>query len=150
MNGMWCLNETERKEAEGTLRLAKRLGFIEEAGLEALEERRKRKNEEIQDKLKKGETVYGLVSYSAPSYLQYELTRFRLDFVSGQASDYVYREITEKEKEKFYQENQDLFIRYLGDTFPYEDVRDIIEKRIREEEYHELIKDLLCQRAEGK
>ncbi len=34
MNGMWCLNETELKEAEGTLRLAKRLGFIEEAGLD--------------------------------------------------------------------------------------------------------------------
>ncbi len=36
MNGMWCLNETELKEAEGTLRLAKRLGFIEEAGLDTL------------------------------------------------------------------------------------------------------------------
>ena len=144
MNCMWCLNETELKEAKGVLLLAERLGFIEEAGLDALEERRKRKNIEIQDKLKKGETVYGLVSYNGPSYLQYELTRFRLDFVSGKASGYVYREITEKEKEDFYRENQDLFVRYLGDVFPYEDVKDIIEKRIREEEYHGLIKDLLC------
>ncbi len=36
MNGMWCLNEIELKEAEGTLRLAKRLGFIEEAELDTL------------------------------------------------------------------------------------------------------------------
>lgn len=148
MEETWCLNEREFKEAEAALMLAKKLGFIEEAGFEALEERRRQKNEEIRQKLNEGETVYGLTYYCAPAYLQYELTRFRLDFASmkaGCAGDSFYREVAPEEKKKFYSENADLFTRYLGDLFSYEEVEDVIEKRIREEEYDGLIRDLLCE-----
>ena len=45
----------------------------------------------------------------------------------------------------FYENNQDLFGRYHGDLFDYEDVRQIIEKRLREDAYDRLIQDILCQ-----
>lgn len=147
---MWCMEERELREAEAALELAKRLGFVEKAGFEAVEERRLKKNEDVRRRLEEGQTVYGLTSYTAPAYLQYELTRFRMDFVSMRAADYRYREITEEEKKRFFRENPDLFTRYLGDSFSYEEVADVIGKRIREEEYHGLIKDILreCQNRE--
>ena len=52
---------------------------------------------------------------------------------------------TEEEKRAFYENNQDLFGRYHGDLFDYEDVRQIIEKRLREDAYDKLIQDILCQ-----
>ena len=81
-------------------------------------------------------------------YLQYELTRFKLDFV--QPSERIKKlgvcpSFTEEEKRAFYENNQDLFGRYHGDLFDYEDVRQIIEKRLREDAYDKLIQDILCQ-----
>lgn len=143
----WGLNKSEREKAKAELMLATQLGFIEEAGLKAVEMRRRKKNEKLQKRLKEGKIVYGLTCYGKPAYLQHELTKFRLDFVSGKATSYLYRVITREEKECFYRDNQDLFTRYFGDPFPYEDVEDIIEKRIREEEYYGLIQNILCQRA---
>ncbi len=59
-------------------------------------------------------------------YLQYELTRFKLDFCSALGADKklgVCPGFTEEEKRAFYENNQDLFGRYHGDLFDYEDVR---------------------------
>ena len=43
----------------------------------------------------------------------------------------------------WYDANPDLFTRYAGDSFPYEEVKQIIEKRMREEVYDSLVQDLL-------
>jgi len=102
-------------------------------------------NQEIEEKRKRGEKVYGLTRFSLPAYLQYELTRFRLDFVSGKAANYTYALVTEEEKRAFFHKNQELFKRCAGDYFTYEDVEAVIEKRIREEEYHRYVQNLLCQ-----
>lgn len=59
------------------------------------------------------------------------------------AGPYPYKEITEEEKKTFYEENRDLFTRYFGDSFGYEEVRMIIEKRLREREYENIVQDLL-------
>ena len=139
------MSEKELKEAKAALKLAVRLGFISQEGFDALEERRKDMNKEVRRRIEESQPVYGLIHYSAPVYLQYELTRFRLDFVSMKAENYKYREISSEEKQQFYHDNPDLFTRYFGDSFSYEEVEDIIEKRIREEEYHGLIKNLLCE-----
>lgn len=105
-----------------------------------MEKRRSKKNEE--------KSLYGVRFYSPPMYLQYELTRFKLDFV--QPSERIKKlgvcpSFTEEEKRAFYENNQDLFGRYHGDLFDYEDVRQIIEKRLREDAYDKLIQDILCQ-----
>lgn len=140
MNRKYCLDQKEWEEAQAALLLAKRFGLIEDAGLEALEKRRAEKNRES--------ARYGARYYSPAMYLQYELTRFKLDFV--QPSEQIRRlgvcpDFSEEEKRAFYENNQDLFGRYHGDLFEYEEVRQIIEKRLREEAYDRLIQDLLCQ-----
>ena len=82
-------------------------------------------------------------------YLQYELTRFKLDFAQPTAAIRalpVCPVITEEQKQTYHRNNPDLFTRYWGDSFPYEDVEQIIEKRLREEAYDALVQDLLRQR----
>ena len=144
MNQKYCLDKKEWKEAQAALLLAKQLGLIEDAGIGALEKRRSKKNEE--------KSLYGVRFYSPPMYLQYELTRFKLDFV--QPSEKIKKQgrcpdFSEKEKRAFYENNRDLFGRYHGDLFDYEDVRQVIEKRLREDVYDKLIQDILCQSENG-
>ena len=77
----YCLTPEEWAYAKAELVLAEKLGVIENADIEALEKRCAEKNEE-NARLEMEKTVfYGPRRYSLPMYLQYELTRFRLDFV---------------------------------------------------------------------
>ena len=151
--GRYCINEEEWKKAQAALRLAKRFGLIDDDSILALEKRRKEKNEENAKKKENGELFYGPCVYTPPMYLQYELTRFRLDFVQPSAKIKalgVCPTFSQNEKRAFYEANQDLFRRYHGDLFSYEDVEQIIEKRLREEAYDRFIQDILCQSGEWK
>ena len=148
MDRGYCTEKEEASEVKAALLFARKLGLIDDADFLALEQRRAARNAENQEKLASGELVYGLISYSAPVYQQYELTRFKLDFTEETdqiKKNYEYRNISEEEKRNFYHENMDLFTRYFGDTFSYEEVELIIEKRIREAEYEKNVKDILCQ-----
>lgn len=139
-------SEVEFGNVLAQLKIAAWMGLIPTAEPGAVEERRARKNAEIESLLAAGETVYGLTYYTPAMYLQYELTRFKLDYTVYQGDrvgEYPYREITEEQKRTFYEENRDLFTRYSGDSFAYEEVAMIIEKRIREQEYENIIQDLL-------
>lgn len=89
--------------------------------------------------------------FSAPAYLQYELTRFKLDFVEpcGKIRALgVCPDFTEAQTRVWYDANRDLFTRYFGDSFSYEESRQIIEKRMREEVYEALVQDILCEPAD--
>lgn len=148
MRNAYCLSEQEWKKARAALVFAKKLGLIEEDSIEALEERRTKKNDENRRKKESGRLFYGPVFFTPAMYLQYELTRFRLDFV--QPCEKIKKlgvcpKFTDEEKRTFYEQNQDLFGRYHGDLFSYEDVELIIEKRLREDAYDRQIQDLLCQ-----
>ncbi|MCM1134871.1 MAG: hypothetical protein NC400_04765 [Clostridium sp.] len=147
-NSYGLTSETEIYETLAKLKIAFWMGLIPTPDLEAVEERRKQKNAEIKNALAEGKTVYGLTHYTPAMYLQHELTRFKLDFTvykGKKAGGYLYREITEEEKQAFYDENRDLFTRYHGDSFAYEEMRMIIEKRLREREYESIVQDLLRQ-----
>ena len=50
----------------------------------------------------------------------------------------------EAEKRAFYEENPDLFTRFEGDSFGYGEVSMIIEKRLKEKEYENIVQDILC------
>ena len=96
---------------------------------------------------------YGPRYFSAPAYLQYELTRLKLDFVQpGEAVQKtgLCPNFTEQEKKAFYDQNMDLFGRYFGDLFTYEEVEQIIEKRLREDAYDKLIEDVLREFEDRK
>ena len=65
MNRKYCLDKKEWEEAQAALLLAKQFGLIEDAGIEALEKRRAKKNKE--------NSLYGVRFYSPAMYLQYEM-----------------------------------------------------------------------------
>ena len=113
--------------------------------------RRAAKNAEISRSEAEGAPVYGTRYFSAPAYLQYELTRFKLDFVEpcGKIRALgVCPDFTEAQTRAWYDANRDLFTRYFGDSFSYEESRQIIEKRMREEVYEALVQDILCEPAD--
>ena len=146
-----CLTPAEWRYAQGCLTLAKRLGLIEDDTPAALEKRRAAKNAEISRSEAEGAPVYGTRYFSAPAYLQYELTRFKLDFVEpcGKIRTLgVCPDFTEAQTRAWYDANRDLFTRYFGDSFSYEESRQIIEKRMREEVYEALVQDILCEPAD--
>lgn len=142
------MNEKEQKHLRAELIFAKKLELIEDDTLNGVEDRRQKENHKREEMLQKGEIVYGAEHFSLPAYVRYEQTRFRLDFVSESEKvkkNYTYREISEEEKKAFYEANRDLFTRYHGDSFTYEEVAMIIKKRIREMEYEKEIHNILCQ-----
>ena len=77
-----------------------------------------------------GETVYGLVEFPLSVYLDYELTRIKLDFASEKKEiNYSFAPISKKEKKEFYKNNTDLFTRYGGDKFSLKEVnKNILHK----------------------
>lgn len=134
------------KEIEARFQVAVWMGKIPDPDIRALEERRTRKNARIREMLEKGETVYGVRHYTPAMYLAYELTRIKLDFTvypEAKLGPYQLHEITEEEKRRFYRENRDLFTRFEGDSFEYEEVSMIIEKRLKEKEYEDIVQDIL-------
>lgn len=148
MNMNYCIGEAELKRAEACLAFAQQLGLIASSSLEDLEKRRNAENEKRAAAAEKGEVFYGLRHFSAPAYLQYELTRFRLDFAAETEQvkkAYKFAEITEKEMKAYYKANKDLFTRYNGDKFRYSEVKLIIKKKLREAEYDNEINNILCK-----
>lgn len=139
-------SQEEVNKVLARLQIAAWMNLIPTPDLEAVEERRKQKNADIQKALSEGRAVYGLTCYTPSMYLEYELTQFKLDYTVYKGKwvgSYPYRTITEEEKRAFYSENGDLFTRYHGDSFEYREVSMIIEKRLREQEYESIIRDLL-------
>ena len=53
----------------------------------------------------------------------------------------IYGLISIEEKRVFYEQNRDLFTRYWGDSFAFDEVSMIIEKRLREQEYERIVQD---------
>lgn len=148
MNTFTFSDESEKKYALACLAFAEKLGLIDDSSLEAVAKRCEVENQKRQQMLTNGETVYGLTRFSPTAYLDYELTRFRLDFVSENEEikkNYQYAPISKKEKKAFYKNNRDLFTRYSGDSFRFREVEMIIEKKIREEEYENAVHNLLCK-----
>ena len=144
----FIMARTVQKQLKAELIFAKRLGLTEDDTLDGVVSRCEKENQRRKGMLQNGENIYGPEHFSLPAYVRYEQTRFRLDFVSESEKvkkNYSYQRISEKEKQAFYEANRDLFTRYHGDSFTYEEVSVIIRKRIREMEYDKEIQNILFQ-----
>lgn len=100
-----CLSPAEWENALVQLQLAKQLGLIDDASPEALEARRQAKNAENARLQTAGTVFYGPRQYTPAMYLQYELTRFKLDFAQPTAAIRalpVCPVITEEQKQAYY------------------------------------------------
>ena len=56
---------------------------------------------------------------------------------------YNYAPITAREEKDYYKANKDLFTRYMGDKFRFREVKQVVRKKMREEEYDRAVQDLL-------
>lgn len=142
------LEKEERDYVMASLLFAQKLGLIDNSLLAAVEQRRQEENKRRKEMLQQGKVIYGPTEYSAAAYLQHELTGFQLDYISESEkilNREVFRRISDREIRQFYEDHADLFTRYQGDTFAYEDVKMIIYKKIREKDYEDEIQNLLCQ-----
>lgn len=153
MRQNYGIDDMSLRKAQAAFLFAQKIGLLEDPSLEGLELRRQQHNAELLKMEEEGRIFYGPRSFSAAAYLQYELTRFRLDFVAP--CDAVRRSglcpsFSDEEKRAFYEANMDLFGRYHGDHFSYEEVAQIIEKRMREEVYEQILDELLpkCTQTE--
>lgn len=146
MNKIIFSSEDERKYALACLIFAKRLSLISDDSLDAVYDRCNKENENRKKKLENNETVYGPVHLSPMEYLDYELTRFKLDFVSeSDKVNYDFKPIAKKDMKAYYKANKDLFTRYNRERFFFFEVKTVIYKKIREEEYENEINGILCQ-----
>ena len=113
------------KNEQARLLIGYWLGTISSPDITDVEKRRKMKNEEIQEKLRKGEMVYGVTHFTPTMYLQYELTRIKLDYTVYKGENlggYPCRVFSETDLREYYDNNRDLFTRYFGDSFGFEEV----------------------------
>ena len=146
-------SKEEVSEVFARLQIAAWMNLIPTPDLEAVDERRRRKNAEAEKALSEGGIVYGPVYYTPSMYLQYELTQFKLDytvFKGEQVGRYPYREITEEEKRAFYDENRDLFTRKNGDKLDHKEKSMNNEKEPTEEENENIHPELLRECPKGK
>lgn len=148
MNSFYFTSEKDRKYALACLAFAKKIGLIDSDSLEAVAQRCALENENRKIALEKGETVYGLTQFSLPVYLDYELTRFRLDFAAEKdviKKNYTYSTINKKQLKEYYKSNRDLFTRYNGEKFRFKESMLVVYKKIREEQYDNEIHAILCK-----
>lgn len=153
MRQNYGIDDMNLRKAQAAFLFAQKIGLLEDPSLEGLERRRQQHNAELRKMEEEGQVFYGPRYFSPAAYLQYELTRLKLDFVepcaavrrSGLCPDF-----TDEEKRAFYEANLDLFGRYHGDYFSYDEVAQIIEKRMREEVYEQILDKLLpkCTQTE--
>lgn len=148
MNSFYFTSDEQRQYALACLTFAQRLGLIDDSSLDAVADRCNAENEKRRQALANGEIVYGLKQFTLPVYLDWELTRFRLDYASEKdeiKKVYQYKPIEAKELKAYYKSNKDLFTRYNGDRFRFKESRMVVYKKIREEQYDEEISAVLCQ-----
>ena len=120
MNPFLFTDDEKKKYALACLKFSKKLGLIDDDSLEAVIKRCDAENEKRKLQKENNETVYGLTRFSYPAYLDYELTRLKLDFV-GECENvkkaYTYKEISRKQMKAYFKQNKDLFTRYNNDKF---------------------------------
>ena len=146
MRQHYGIGDIHLRKAQAAFLFAQKIGLLEDPSLDALEERRQQHNAKLQKMEVEGKMFYGPRYFSAAAYLQYELTRLKLDFIAP--CEAVRRSglcpsFTDEERRAFYKANLDLFGRYHGDYFSYDEVAQIIEKRLREQAYEQMIEELL-------
>lgn len=146
MNSFYFTSDEQMCYAQACLTFAQKIGLIDDNSFDAVKARCEKENEKRQKVLENGEIVYGLKQFTLPVYLDYELTRFRLDFVAEIdiiKANYSYAPINNKQLKAYFKENRDLFTRYNGEKFRFRESKLVIYKKIREEQYDNEINNIL-------
>lgn len=146
MTQFYFTSKEQRQYAEACLIFAQKIGLIDDSSLEAVALRCEKENEKRREAFGNGEIVYGLKQFTLPVYLDYELTRFRLDFVAEKEEikkNYTYLPIDKKQLKDYFKSNMEFFTRYNGEKFRFKESKLVVYKKIREEQYDDEIKGIL-------
>ena len=81
MQQKYCIKQECLRKAQGAFLLAHKMGLLEDSSMQGLEARRQNHNEKLKMMEQEEKLFYGPRYFSAPAYLQYELTRLKLNFV---------------------------------------------------------------------
>ena len=126
--------DLSQKRVEVTLAVAFRLGMLPSPSLAALLSSRPEEEGEYGARL------------SETGWLIHSLNMLRLRYANEDAGiKHSFRPISRAQMEEWYKSNSDLFTRYEGDSFDFEEVTDVVRKRMREEEWEGLIDEMACQ-----
>ncbi len=138
----WKQKNAFMKEQADTFGTGSADNFIDDVEW-GVAERRAETEWKKEDAWKNGTAAFGARYLTPEMYLDYELKSIQLAFATYKGEmvgNHVCHVYTDTEKRTFYEKNQDLFTRYHGDLFPYEEVDLIIEKWLKVQEYQELLK----------
>lgn len=131
---------TDPEEIQREYQLAEELGLISDGSSTA--EERLQGFRAWREGLEADERYGVSFGSDAVSFIYHELALFRMRYALEDrriAEKHPFRAISDAELQFYYAANRDLFTRYNGDSFPFEEVRDVIRKRIREEDYEKLL-----------
>ena len=78
MQQKYCIKQECLRKAQGAFLLAHKMGLLEDPSMEGLEARRQNHNEKLKMMEQEEKLFYGPRYFSAPAYLQYELTRLKV------------------------------------------------------------------------
>ena len=77
MQQKYCIKQECLRKAQGAFLLAHKMGLLEDSSMQGLEARRQNHNEKLKMMEQEEKLFYGPRYFSAPAYLQYELTRLK-------------------------------------------------------------------------
>ena len=97
--------------------LAKEKGYVEDSSYLALQKRWEEENQFRKEKIEKGEAVYGLSEYTLELYLEYEMDSIQKSYCDDLDNEGM--EVTDADREQYYQEHEDFYQREDDRTLDY-------------------------------
>ena len=85
---------------------AKQQGYVDEIDYKHIVERMENENKMRKEKIAQGEPVYGLSEFTIPLFMEYEMDTFQKRYCEN--LDNKGMQITDEEREQYYEENKDL------------------------------------------
>lgn len=131
----------ELKYIAAVYEIAQEKKYIEKDALKTLSERIEQENKTRKESIEKGEPVYGLAEFSADTFLEYEMDTLQKMYCDDIENDGM--EITDTQREKYYNENKDRLFN-KNDDISISYIKIDYEQQGSDEKY-QLYKDMLNQ-----
>lgn len=128
----------ELKYRHAIFAVAEAKGYLEDASYPALKQQMEEENQKRQEKIDRGEPVYGLSEYTLDLYLEYEMSSLKEQYCNDENNEDM--KVTEDELEQLYN-SREWLIGEDGKKAELEEIRSVLEKNIREERYEKMIEE---------
>lgn len=132
----------ELKYITAVYQIAEEKGYIEKGSLENIWDRMEKENKSREKSIKEGKPVYGLSEFSIDTFLEYEMDTLQKSYC--EVLDNEGMNITDADREKYYNENKDkLFVKDDDISISY--IKIDYEQQGLSDEQYQSYKDTLTQ-----